>query len=417
MPKVRTIIFRGVMVFATLVVLLLIAAFVSVWFYSSAVEERMTAIQSRGEPTSIAELATQADDEKNDATAILQGVREDVAAVSEAIVPILEENSKNESRLSGTDLAFIQARLAEHPNLIPTLVKAAIAPGYTVTIEKPSSSSAFIESQLDRTQFHRQIIRILHLRVKLLNAKGKHDDALRTCVIMFQLSRQFDHEPSLISYLVALAARNVAITATNATLRQGEISDESRQKLAAELAKHDLQEVLLEALISERALGLERFEDMAARMGYWPARLMGLAGMGDVQGYLEMFEKLLALAKQPYYEVDDKLATMGRGAGPLVSQVAPALRQAKVATTRATARLRCLRCLNAMTAPDGSGFSWDETAPPRGATLDPFTGESLHHKKTDQGPVIYSVGANRRDDGGNLEKGADVGVGPVPHGS
>ena len=47
---------------------------------------------------------------------------------------------------------------------------------------------------------------------------------------------------------------------------------------------------------------------------------------------------------------------------------------------------------------------------------DPYTGESLHVKKTPQGWLVYSVGRNLKDDGGKVEDptNGDVGVGPPP---
>ncbi|MNC97095.1 hypothetical protein D3C83_146420 [compost metagenome] len=51
---------------------------------------------------------------------------------------------------------------------------------------------------------------------------------------------------------------------------------------------------------------------------------------------------------------------------------------------------------------------------PKEAKIDPYTGDPLLVKFTDDGPIIYSVGRNQKDDGGNVKDNAeDVGVGPV----
>ena len=41
--------------------------------------------------------------------------------------------------------------------------------------------------------------------------------------------------------------------------------------------------------------------------------------------------------------------------------------------------------------------------------VDGFSGEALIYRKTEKGYVVYSVGVNRKDDGGVTEKGMDKG--------
>jgi hypothetical protein len=87
------------------------------------------------------------------------------------------------------------------------------------------------------------------------------------------------------------------------------------------------------------------------------------------------------------------------------------------AADRVRAMVRALRVLNALQArvPPGG-----DQAPPLGdlglpaeATTDPFDGEPLRVKKVPRGWMVYSVGRNGVDDGGQFERAADVGAGPV----
>jgi hypothetical protein len=51
---------------------------------------------------------------------------------------------------------------------------------------------------------------------------------------------------------------------------------------------------------------------------------------------------------------------------------------------------------------------------PADATTDPFNDKPLNLKRTDEGWIIYSVGKNLKDDGGQLDEDlTDVGYGPV----
>ena len=50
---------------------------------------------------------------------------------------------------------------------------------------------------------------------------------------------------------------------------------------------------------------------------------------------------------------------------------------------------------------------------PPAATTDPFSGEPLQLKKLPEGWLVYSVGTNLVDDGGELDEFQDVGAGPI----
>jgi hypothetical protein len=47
-------------------------------------------------------------------------------------------------------------------------------------------------------------------------------------------------------------------------------------------------------------------------------------------------------------------------------------------------------------------------------TTDPFTGQPLLMKRLPDGWVIYSVGKDLNDDGGQVDDLTDFGLGPVP---
>jgi len=80
---------------------------------------------------------------------------------------------------------------------------------------------------------------------------------------------------------------------------------------------------------------------------------------------------------------------------------------------RSVARTRCLRIINAWAA------NGDFTLPlaalglmPQNR-LDPFTEQPLKVKSTPGGPIVYSVGEDLNDDGGEVEGSKDVGFGPT----
>jgi hypothetical protein len=79
------------------------------------------------------------------------------------------------------------------------------------------------------------------------------------------------------------------------------------------------------------------------------------------------------------------------------------------------AAVRSLRVLNALQVRGAAGDSPNLSAlglPPE-TLIDPFTEKPLIVKRKPTGWLVYSVGANRVDDGGSLAKGEDIGFGPA----
>ncbi len=95
----------------------------------------------------------------------------------------------------------------------------------------------------------------------------------------------------------------------------------------------------------------------------------------------------------------------------------PSAHKTREAVERTRGVMRCLRVLNAL---QQAGVKPADGAPnfaglklPASATEDPFTGQPLHVKVVDGQWVIYTVGPDLKDDGGDLAGGKDFGVGPV----
>jgi hypothetical protein len=79
--------------------------------------------------------------------------------------------------------------------------------------------------------------------------------------------------------------------------------------------------------------------------------------------------------------------------------------------------MRCLRILNAAMRLEHQGVEvtgLQDLKLPEKETIDPFTGKPLLMKKLPEGWVIYSVGKNLKDDGGQVDDLIDFGLGPVP---
>ena len=139
-----------------------------------------------------------------------------------------------------------------------------------------------------------------------------------------------------------------------------------------------------------------------------------LAGETVVLSALDYYDEEIQAAEQPWTEGHKRgvghrqLPEAPSGQGVLADLLIPATQAAYEANERAiAAMLRSLRIFNALTqyrdehGREASGL--EELSLPKEATIDPFSGEPLKLKHTDDGWIIYSVMTNGVDDGGRLQ--------------
>jgi len=135
----------------------------------------------------------------------------------------------------------------------------------------------------------------------------------------------------------------------------------------------------------------------------------------EASAYIEDFEELLSRASGTYSEF--KRAESALSLSPAARDWLPTMRAARNPMERTRAQVRCLRVLNAFQQAAEQGGSDEpdlaDLGLPADTILDPFTGDRLRVKKLPEGWLIYSVGTNRKDDGGQIDPFRDFGVGPV----
>jgi hypothetical protein len=307
--------------------------------------------------------------------------------------------------------------MAAHPDLMPLVLQGANCPRFRSEVNEALTFVEIQSARLEELGECRSVYRYLSDRCRMLIAERHRDAALETCILNFQIARQLESQPMLVSHQITIAFRGTAIWSANHVLRSGTVSDSMRDALTAELARHDLTAAYRQALISERAFGLAAFNDMNFG-GFWPVR--GLWN-STVIYYLDVMDQQLTLASQPYYAVlQAPPQAVSKPASPwaaVVDIVLPAIDATREATERNRAALRCLRIVIAITQIEQQGgevTGLDDLLLPKQQTIDPFTGQPLRMKKRSDGWVVYSVGKNLQDDGGQLDDQADIGLGPMP---
>lgn len=398
-----------------LLAILLVANAIWVWRTGPRLEKKLAALRAEGDPLSLADLARDPIPPEKNAAVLLRRARSDLEAINKELTDVYDSEGYEEGRLSEAELKTIRTSLETYPKVIPLLEQAAACEDYDPQLDYTVGPAAFLAGQMDHLSHPRTVARVLRARVPLLLADGKREEAMETCLVMFRLGRHFDRQPMVVGYLVSLACRGVAVEASNLVLQAGPLPDDAREALETELALHDGTDAYQHALKTERAYGLESIRTMPGR-NIW---IVGRALWNDAECYyLDMIDRHLAAASRPYAEVvatTPATAPNKTGFRVLADLAEPAIAVGREAMERTRAAIRCLRVLNAVQRRVEQGVAVPKLADlglPAVATTDPFTGKPLHLKKTPEGWLVYSVGKDLTDDGGELGDYRDVGVGP-----
>ena len=205
-------------------------------------------------------------------------------------------------------------------------------------------------------------------------------------------------------------------------LTRQSLSETSLQAAGRSLAEAEAALNLHRACAGERCTGIYLLQLPPQERSKILAQLgAGAVGVGDANTaetdllfYLQIMERAVANAKAPF----PKRLQVANDAGPQIVRTArekklpvsarllPALVLLTEAQAESAARLRAARTALAVerfrAAKQSLPEALDQLTPEflSAVPADPFVGSSLRFKKLAKGYVIYSVGRDRRDDGG-----------------
>jgi hypothetical protein len=310
-------------------------------------------------------------------------------------------------------------------------------------------SPDFISTLIPHTQDARLIANLLAYDAVLRAQAGDADGALSSCRGVLNAGRSVGDEPFLISQLVRIACRAIAVDRAQRVLAQGESSEEALRQLQQLLEKEELEPLLLIAARGERA-GQDRLMEaiQAGKIKLSARDLAILAGLSGDPGsgatlceslllripgstkfqrsaMLRCMNRIVALAKLPPHErhAEFQQMEMTRGAQPvLVRLLVPALGKVSDSCQRCDAQLRC--ALVAVAAeryrraqgrwPDKLG-ALKEAGYLQAVPADPYDGQPLRWRRLGDGQVVYSIGPDGEDNGGKMDRqnptspGTDIG--------
>ena len=412
MKKLKKIAKIGAIILGVLLVLVLIANAVFISITGSRLEKRLAEIRAAGDPVMLADLKRPLPPPEQNASTYLSRAQANAKAFNKETSPVLDAEPV---RPFEDQIKAVRAAFAAYPQIIPLLEQASACPDCNLGLPYDAEPPELIDDLLNNNGRFRVSAQVLSWQARLLQHDGNFDQAMRTCLTSLRMSRQLEREPPfLLSSLVVVACRTVAINDANDILRTGAISNAVRAELDKELAIIDDPHFFERVLKSERAMGISHFGSVLP-VGWYNRGIMNAWECS----WLDTFNEQLALALEPYSRAMDTSAEKKTPSqfDIFSSLTLPAILKTHEAWYRTQALTRCLRIANAMQQKDvwkENEIKLADLGLPKEAIVDPYDDTSIKLKQTKGEWVIYCVGNNLKDDGGNLDSYLDVGFGPVP---
>ncbi len=404
---------------------------VSNWRASVRLENTIARLRAAGDPVALADLARPPIPPEENAFTYLKRAETDIKAIDNEVSAAetaefdaqrqrekeaglaTPETANDDAYFSPAVRAAMRAALEAYPKTVPLILRASQCPDFDAQVDVNTSPGIYVGDMLDHISLIRAAVRVLNSQALVELADGRADDALQSALAILRLSRLYDHEPTIVVSLVSIACFNVGARIANDALRLGPLSDASQKALDDELAQQSSIEAAKHTLKTERAFMLEHFRDFLGHgVGWLPSM------KNDACTSVELIDALIeSLPLGTASSVTNpKIREILARSGTLTTLIEPAVQAYLYAVRRDLATLRALRILAALSrskfSPDAALPKLDELGLPSSDLIDPFNGEPMRLKKLPEGWMIYSVGSDLKDDGGDVAEVKDVGLGP-----
>lgn len=397
----------------------------------SSLSSRIEAIRAAGYPAMIADLAPKPIPVDENAAAQLAEVATRIDAFAKEHGRFYntpegrayESQRRRGAEASAEQLASIRAIVGQYPELDEAIERAAACDRYASRLDFSMPQPQLLQAMLDKSSSIHTVARFVQWQMELAIADGRPDVAVRRGIDLLRLAALYDAEPTLGNSMVAMAIRGSAASAIHDALvadREQVISSELRAELDRELARFRAEDVLRQAIVSERAYVISATLQHLDGMSVIAANTIALPMKTSFIESIDLIDPTLELAGQPWHEVfkpDSQNVFQSTGRmGAMASLLAPSFKAHFDLVHRTSATLRSLRVLNSLQqyavehGQEAAGLS--NLNLPAADVVDPFTGQPLIVKPSAEGWLVYSVGTNGVDDGGDFAKDKDVGFGP-----
>jgi hypothetical protein len=437
----------GVLLGLLLLVLLLPAALYFAWQARgrALLREQLEIITVAGEPITTGEMA--------EWYAVPPGARDITEIWVAALAPFEDRNfqaSSNHLPLLGQGEKLppldepipeehrqaIETWLAEHRDKVDALYAAARVEG---EVRFSRDWNAGLAMLLREAQDMRSASRVLQLEWELLARADDLEPALENLRARMRMAETLRHEPILISLLVRIAIQSVVLDDLRRLAATDRLTDEQLAALQALVRQFDSHAQLPETMIGERATCYHAFH-LVRLFNVDPDRAFDGA---DGQGSLETTHDIAGVSRPEDCAAALKYLTTIRAAAELpLPQALDAADQADqqlrdlLADRSILTRLRYMMTMmlspatNAVFQADARAVALRDLTdtslavrryrlkhgqPPEkladlipdflpAVPIDPFDGQPLRYRVTDDHVLLYSIGRDRADDGGATDE-------------
>lgn len=269
--------------------------------------------------------------------------------------------------------------------------------------------------------------RLLALEAQVRARRGDAAGAARALHAGFMLAGSLKNEPVVVSQLVRIACDGLARQQLQELLPDVPFSDADLAQLQADLRAADYREAWRRSLMGERVIGIQAFDDPAsAGMPGAQAALWRMTRQDDLVCYLRLMRTAIDSSKESWPEAragiekaEAELKTkivaspLARARYAMTALIVPALTNSSSAGMRGTAQNRAAEAALAIERyrqrhgklPDNlqrlvPDFFPTTSAETDNGPTDPYDYKPLRFKLGDGEYVVYSIGADGKDDGG-----------------
>ena len=264
------------------------------------------------------------------------------------------------------------------------------------------------------------------MRTRLLAFQGQGDQAVQSAISSLGMPRVFDRQPILIAFLVKIGCTAMFCRDVAAVLEHGQPSDKALRELGDALSQAEPSLDVRRTFVAERVYFLELSRDLigggrSLKAEDNDAAPLPLPEAKQMQAGSGLPLRAMLAQNLPHYQQFAEAAALdwprmldaARGIqhtqfasrfdffGPIII---PSFVRAIENTGRVLAEIRSARVAIAIERyrlahgqlPD----SLNQLPASADLPTDPFTGQSLIYRKTDDGYCVYSLGETRQDAGG-----------------
>jgi tetratricopeptide (TPR) repeat protein len=244
-----------------------------VWITDIRLERQLAALRAAGDPISLAELAPKPIPPEKNAATYLRQAEPGVNAINEIVFggkscETWVKRWEHTRLMPAEGLALVRKALHRYPKVIPLLERAAACPDYNPQVSYVVDSDGYFDGLVPLFQATRPASRVLEWRANLLLSQGKLDEAVQSGLVALRLADHYSRNPTVVGYLVALTARNIALGTINLALQSGRVSEGTRGALDADLALQESLESYIRMVKGFRAIEADGFHN-DPRHNFW----------------------------------------------------------------------------------------------------------------------------------------------------